>query len=418
MNPSDPGHGDELDQEPDQTEGPDPNEEGAERCVFHIRNHVRKRLDSYLQGRLKGISRSRVQKLIHMGGVRVNDAAPKASTIVRRGDRLDVILPPPAIRTIDPEDIPIDILHEDDDLIVINKQADLVVHPARSQLRGTLVNALAHHFKQQQEAAGKSWSDWNTRGFKPQDRKRGAVSGLSRIGAADLRPGVIHRLDKHTTGVMVVAKNDDAHWNLARQFEDRTVLKAYLALVHGIPDGTGGVIDQPIGKHPTYREPYAVRHDSTGKPSVTIYRVRRRYRGYALVELELKTGRTHQIRVHLSYLGWPVVGDIWYGGEPVGETEFAQPPLAAGARRYLNFARDRDEGARVEADALARPDLILARPALHAAVLELDHPSTRQRVRFTAPLHEPMRSLIERLEAQGIEGTLARDGTHVDLGRL
>src|SRR5690606_595357 len=163
--------------------------------------------------------------------------------------------------------------------------------------------------------------------------------GLSGVGSGELRPGVIHRLDKHTTGVIVVAKDDEDHWKIARQFEDRKTLKAYMAVVHGNFDTEGGVVDAPIGKHPTIREAMAVRHDSVGKPSVTLYRVREQYEGYSRVELQLRTGRTHQIRVHMSYLGHPLVGDILYGGEVVGPAEIAEPPIAAGSRNFVNFAR-------------------------------------------------------------------------------
>lgn len=402
----------------------DETSEGAERQTFVIRNDIRKRLDVYMRGRLKSISRSRVQKLIDAGGVTVNDQRVKASTNVRKGDRIDIILPPPAIRTIDPEDIPLNILYEDDWLIVINKQAGLIVHPARSNLRGTLVNALAHHFKQQVEQRGGQWAAWRTRGFRPpgkpgtSNQPEGKVEGLSGVGADELRPGIIHRLDRNTTGVMVVAKNDDAHWAVARQFEDRKTLKAYLALVHGGPDDAGGVIDQPIGKHPTLREPYAVRHDSAGKPSVTLYRVRERYKGYTLLELELKTGRTHQIRVHLSYMGWPIVGDIWYGGEPIGKRELDEPPVPAGARRYLNFARDREEGERIEAAARASGDLLLAHPALHASLLSFHHPILNKPMTFTAPVHEPMRTLLLELRKRAISGPIASGGTYVDLNQV
>ena len=392
--------------------------DGAERRQFQVRRDVRKRLDVYLQSRLKGISRSRVQKLVEAGGVTVNGVLPKASTIIHGGDNIDVILPPPAIRLIEPQPIPLNVLYEDEAFIVINKQADLIVHPARSNLSGTLVNALAHHFKQAMEQSGKRWPPWQTRGFKRQRGEPNKVPGLSDVGADELRPGIIHRLDKHTTGVMVVAKREDAHWHIARQFEDRKVLKVYLAVVHGGPDDAAGVIDQPIGKHPTYREPYAVRHDSAGKPSVTIYRVLERYAGYTLVELELKTGRTHQIRVHLSYMGWPVVGDIFYGGEPIGRRDLDDPPSAAGSGQYLNFARDKQQGDRAETAAARRDDLIIARPALHAGCLAFVHPITGKRMEFTAPVHEPMGTLLRELGQRRIEGPVAQNGAHLDLDKI
>ena len=390
--------------------------DGVDRRAFLVRNHVRKRLDLYLQSRLKGISRSRVQKLIASGGVTVNRQPPKSSTTIRRGDRIDVILPPPAIRIIEPEAIRLDILYEDESLIVINKQADLIVHPARSHLRGTLVNALAHHFKQQLERSGGTWTHWNTRGFKQTGHLK--TQTLGEQEPEPLRPGIVHRLDKHTTGVMVVAKTEEAHWMIARQFEDRQVIKAYLAVVHGGPDEAGGVIEQPIGKHPTFREAYAVRHDSSGKQSVTLYRVLRRYQGYTLLELELKTGRTHQIRVHLSYLGWPIVGDFCYGGEPVGGRELDEPPVAAGHRRYVTFARDRDEGRRIEAATAQRVDVIMARPALHAALLKFTHPVTGHLMEFVAPMQEPMKTLLAQLDQRRIDGPIATAGFWVDLDRV
>ena len=401
--------------------------EGPQRRVLVVRRELQTRLDVYLHQRLKGISRTRVQKLIDLGGVTIDGRVPKSSTTVHRGDRIDVILPPPAVRTIEPENIPLDILYEDDAFIIINKQADLIVHPARSHLTGTLVNALAQHFKSQIEAAGAAWGPWQTSGFQGskagrfgQKRRRpeGEVPGRSRVGAVDLRPGIVHRLDKSTTGVMVVAKNDEAHWKIARQFEDRTPVKAYLAVAHGNFDLPGGVIDEPIGKHPTIREAYAVRQDSTGRRSVTIFRVREQYAGYSLIELELKTGRTHQIRVHLSFLGHPIVGDIIYGGEPVGPHEIDNPAVPAGGRRFLTFARERAEGLRIEAQAQARAAagaFVVAHPALHAAFLRFTHPFTREIVTFRAPMHGAMAAFVRALRARTIDAPVAREGYWVDL---
>ena len=389
----------------------------GERRIFEIRRDIRRRLDVYLQQRLKGISRSKVQKLIELGCVTVNSAGRKASTVIRRGDRVSVFLPPPAIQTIEPEFIPLDVLYEDDAFIVINKQAGLIVHPARSHLSGTLINGLAHHFQQQIEQANGEWTVWQTRGFQ-KSKGRVSVKRLSDVGADEYRPGIVHRLDKNTTGVILVAKSDEAHWQIARQFQDRKTLKVYLAVVHGCPesvDAVGGVIEGPIGKHPTIREAFCIRHDSLGKPSVTLYRVRERYRGYTLLELELKTGRTHQLRVHLSHMGCPIVGDIVYGGEPIGQRELEDPPVAAGARRYLNFARQRNEGLAMETEAAARNDMIMARPALHATLLQLTHPTTQKQVSFIAPLHEPMATLLRDLRCRRIDGPVAQEGFWVNL---
>jgi 23S rRNA pseudouridine1911/1915/1917 synthase len=368
-------------------------DEGAEHRRYILAKDAKRRLDKYLQNRVKGISRNQIQKLIALGGVTVNGKVPKASTNLRRGDLVDVILPPRPATDLKAEPIPLDVLYEDHDFIVINKQANLIVHPARSHLSGTLLNALAYHFAHHSADGGQ----------------------LSSVGAEGARPGVVHRLDKNTTGVIIVAKRDETHWLLAKQFEQRTNLKVYLAVVHGCPDPPAGAIDAPIGKHPTIREAMAIRHDSQGKDSVTLYRVRERYRGYSLVELELKSGRTHQIRVHLSYLGHPVVGDIIYGGEPIGEHELVQPPLPAGYRPNLTFARDKAEGQRLEALSAAREDLIIASPALHAALLQIVHPVTEQTMTFTAALHSPMKELVHRLREQREEGPVAEKGYWIDL---
>ncbi|MBI1372800.1 MAG: RluA family pseudouridine synthase [Phycisphaera sp.] len=372
--------------------------DGAQHQRFILKRDVHRRLDLYLQSHLEGLSRSRLQKLINEGAVTVNGKTPKSSTILRDGDVVDVLVPPPSLKQIPAEDIPIEILYEDEHIIVVNKQADLVVHPARSNLHGTLVNALAWHFK---------------------DVAANGLEALSSIGVDEFRPGIIHRLDKDTTGAMVVAKTDDAHGKIGRQFELRTVQKYYIAIVHGEMKPPGDVIDQPIGKHQTVTEAYAVRHDRHGRPSVTIYRVREVYDGFSMVELELKTGRTHQIRVHLGFLGHPIVSDIIYGGEPIGEPEIAEPPHAAGSTPFVTFARKKDDGVKIWDAMGKRDDLILRRPALHAAVLQFDHPATGQRMTFTAPLHNDMAALIHRLRADRPKsGPLTADGAVVDLDKL
>lgn len=437
--------------------------EGAQQRRFIIKRDVRRRVDVYLLDRLKGISRNRIQKLIDLGGVKVNDKAPKASTVILKGDVIDVILPAPAIRTIEPEDIPLHVLYEDPHFIVVNKQAGLIVHPARSHVAGTLLNALAHHFMQSRVAIGQAFRSHSSRGFREPTRGPGSptwdrknagklrreaeaatrensieeippgtlsstspgskeydgppvtVEGLSEVGSAECRPGVIHRLDRYTTGVMVVAKTDEAHWGIARQFEDRTTNKSYLALVHGNFDESIFVIDEPLGKHPTIREAYAVRRDAQSKQSTTICRVREQYRGYSLVELELRTGRTHQIRVHMSYMGHPIIGDIIYGGEPIGAAELLTPPQPAGGRKLQTYARTREDGQRMEAKAAERSDIILYTPALHAGLLSFVHPTTREVVCFTAPLHQPMRDLVQKLRTMPAPGPVATAGTMIDL---
>ncbi len=392
----------ELDDDEDllvaELDDPDDLFAGGERRRWTLARDARTRLDKYLQVSIKGLSRNKVQQLIELGGVRVNGEVPKPSQRLRRGDVIDLRLPPRPGVDLRPEPIPLDVLYEDRDFIVVNKPAGLIVHPARSHLSGTLLNALAYHFQQQRQ-----------RGVEP--------GSLSHVGVEDARPGVVHRLDKNTTGVIIVAKQDETHWLIAKQFEDRSNLKAYLAVVHGCPDPPGGAIDQPIGKHPTIREAMAVRHDSLGKQALTLYRVRRRYRGYSLVELELKTGRTHQIRVHLSYLGHPIVGDLLYGGEAIGTAELDDPPHPAGARPNVNFARTKAEGHRLAQHAAARPDLLLATPALHAAMLQIVHPRTGQRMTFTAPIPGRLGRLIGELEQRPAHGPVVTQGTWVDLDR-
>jgi len=376
---------------------------GADHLQFVLSKHAKLRLDKYLQNNLKSVSRNQGQKRIACEGVTVNNHRAKPSTTLRAGDVVDVILPPRPAKELAPEAIPLEILYEDDHLIVINKQAGLIVHPARGQLTGTLLNGLAYHF-QQQRAHGEHVSQTD-----------GTIEGLSTLGADEARPGVVHRLDKNTTGVMLVAKRDESHWIIARQFERRTTLKAYLALVHGNLPDAGGAIDQPIGKHPTVREAMAVRQDSTARQALTLYRVRERYKGYSLVELEMKTGRTHQIRVHLSYMGCPIVGDIIYGGEPVGAHEIEHPPHTAAARPFLTYARPKDEGERMEAKALERGDMMMSTPALHAALLGITHPTTEEPMRFTAPVPSPMRDVVEALRKYPESGAVAKDGYWVDL---
>ena len=317
---------------------------------FELLKDLDKRLDRYLVDRVPFLSRTQIQRLIDEEAITVNGRVPKSSTKLRKGDRIVAALPPPPSGAIQPEDIPLDVLFEDDSIIVVNKPAGLIVHPARSHKSGTLVNALAWRFKN--------------------------VSGgeLSKVGEEFARPGVVHRLDKFTSGAIVSAKNDTAHWRLGKQFEMRRTDKRYLALVHGHPEKDVETIDLPLGKHPTVKEKYAVRFDETGKQSLTIARVRERYVGadgakFALVELELKTGRTHQIRVHLSYIGLPIVGDDMYGGKHTTE-------------RMLGG----------ESDAM-----LLARQALHATTLGFRHPMNEKPVMFTAPVAADIRRAVELL---------------------
>ena len=324
------------------------------RVTFDLQRDLKARLDRYLTTRITFMSRNQLQRLIESGAVEVNGREAKASTRLRENDRVSVSLPPPADKSIRPEQIPIEILYEDEHLIVLNKRPDIIVHPARSELAGTMINALSWHFRHASPTGGE----------------------LSSVGEQFARPGVVHRLDRDTTGCIVFAKTDEAHWKLGRQFELRSVDKRYLAVVKGRVEPSTQVIDKPLGPHPSrekgYREKYVVRHDDLGKPSVTICRVRERSRDhdrsvgdqdFSLVELELKTGRTHQIRVHLSTEGWPIVGDTMYAG------------------RKLTLPDGRE----------------IDRQMLHAALLAFEHPATGEPMAFVAPVPDDMRALIEHL---------------------
>ncbi|MEO0477096.1 MAG: RluA family pseudouridine synthase [Planctomycetota bacterium] len=413
-------------------------EAGAERMSWTMSKDSSLRLDKYVQGRLKGISRSQVQKLIDLGAVTVNGSPGKASQKLKDNDLIEVVVPPKPAEDLIAEDIPLDILYEDDAFIAINKEAGIIVHPARSRLTGTMINALAYHFEHHpgktvdrttnadDNRSDGSFGPLPTKSDNKRNRaKDKSKSSLSSVGQDAARPGVIHRLDMNTTGVILFGKQNEAHWLLAKQFEERTNTKAYLAVVHGNPEPVG-VIDQPLGKHPTIREGNAVRHDTTGRHALTLYRVREQYEGYALVECEIKTGRTHQIRVHLQYIGHPIVGDIMYGGEIVGPKELDDPPFPAGSRVNISYARAKAEGQKLEARAIARfeqgdahPDgpAIIAHPALHAAYLKVKHPLDQHEMVFTAPLHEPMRTLVQELrQRHNTQGAKATDaGCYIDL---
>lgn len=309
-----------------------------------------RRIDKYLKHRFPDFSRTMIQRLIQEEAVTVNGCKTKSSYNLNPGDCVDLLLPPLPSNEIEGEDIPLDIIYEDEHFIILNKQANLVVHPARGNRGGTLVNALVHY-----------------------------ASSLSTING-EFRPGIVHRLDRNTTGIMVVAKTDTAHWRIAHQFENRQTRKRYLALVHGTMDLDADVIDVPLGPHPRVREKYAVRPES-GKHASTTYYVEKQYRGYALLRLEPKTGRTHQLRVHLSSIKHPVVADTMYGGKTMTLEQLAN-------------------GTAIEEDwnGLGSDDIVLDRQALHAWELEFCHPISGEQLHFEAPLTADMKRLIKMLE--------------------
>lgn len=325
------------------------NFKGGEKLKLRVGQNLKhRRLDQYLNGRLTTFSRTMLQKLIKEKQVLVNNKAVKPSYSLISGESISITLPKPVSKEITPENIPLNIMYEDDDIIVINKQKDLIVHPARGYKTGTLVNALVYYTK-----------------------------NLS-SGSEDFRPGIVHRLDRNTTGSIIVAKNDEAQWKLSDQFQKRTTRKTYKAIVHGNPELDADMIKNNIGVHPTIREKQAVR-PAEGKEAITVYRVLERFRGFALVEINILTGRTHQIRVHMNHIKHPIVGDNMYGGKDVYDWQIR------------------------EIDPLPQ-EPIIGRPALHAWKLEIDHPRTLKRMTFTADLPDDMKNMLELLrECRSLE---------------
>lgn len=242
------------------------------------------RLDKHLTGRLPDLSRARIQDLLRDGHITLNGRPAKASATVRAGDTLSVTIPEAAPVSVIAQDIPLEILFEDKDILVLNKPPGLVVHPAAGNPDGTLVNALLHH-----------------------------CDDLSGIGG-EMRPGIVHRLDKDTSGCMVVAKNDIAHRRLSEAFAERRLSKIYLAAINGLPKETSGRIQTMLGRHPVDRKRMATLYDGSGKEAVTEWQQLSVYKGSALIRCKLFTGRTHQIRVHMrETVGYPILGDPIYG---------------------------------------------------------------------------------------------------------
>jgi 23S rRNA pseudouridine1911/1915/1917 synthase len=295
------------------------------------------RLDQALAA-LAGVTRAQARRWIDEQRVRLAGRAPRPAERVEEGERIEAEPPEPVPLAVAAEAIPLAVLFEDADVIVLDKPAGLVVHPAPGHPGGTLVNALLHHC--------------------------GDLSGIGGV----LRPGIVHRLDRGTSGVLVAAKTDLAHASLAAQFHDHAVERVYLALVRGAPAADAGRVERPIGRHPRDRKRMTT-GGAAGRRAATAWRVRERFaaHGCALLELRPETGRTHQIRVHLASVGLPIVGDPVYGRARVGA-----PPLS--------------------------------RPALHAAVLGFEHPRSGARLHFEAPLPEDLRALLARLAEPAAAG--------------
>ncbi|MDY7010854.1 MAG: RluA family pseudouridine synthase [Planctomycetota bacterium] len=356
-----PGVGMQVVETPDELE-----QDGLRRLRIDIRRALpNRRLDKYLAGRLGELSRTALQQYIREGAVTVNRQIVKPSYTIRTGDVIEMLLPEPEQFVIEPEPIRLDVIYEDDDIIAVNKQAGLIVHPARGNHAGTLLNALAYYF--QQKGAD------STRFDEIPD------------GGDRCRPGIVHRLDRDTSGVILLAKTRLALWRLGRQFELRRIHKTYRAIVHGQVEVDEDIIDAPIGVHHHHRERYAVHRQTeketppSAKSASTRYRVLHRLTdtgaiagGFTYLELYPKTGRTHQLRVHMSYIGHPIVGDRTYGGGPVYQSQL--------------------DG---KADTAYGP--IITRQALHAAVIEFQHPRTLKTMRIEAPLPEDFLSALRAL---------------------
>ena len=286
------------------------------------------RLDVFLSAQLPELTRSAAQRLVEQGEVLVDGKAVKKNYKTRKGDEISLTIPEPQQVELVPEDIPLDVRYEDEDVIVINKPKGLVVHPAPGHWNGTLVNALMYHC-------------------------RDSLSGIN----GELRPGIVHRIDMDTSGLLIVAKNDRAHMGLAEQLKDHTLSRVYEAIVVGNIRQDAGTIDAPIGRHPVDRKKMTVTRQG-GREAVTHFEVIRRYQGYTHVRLRLETGRTHQIRVHLSWQNHPIVGDAVYGrGKELG----------------------------------------LDSQCLHARTLEFLHPVTGEKITVDCPLPEYFEAVLEKL---------------------
>lgn len=287
------------------------------------------RLDKFLTEKLSEMSRSHIQKLIRDGNVTVNKKAVKANYKVSLGEIIEIDIPEPECLDIVPENIPLDILYEDEDILVVNKPKGMVVHPAPGHYSGTLVNAIMFHCKEN-------------------------LSGINGV----LRPGIVHRIDMNTTGSLLICKNDKSHRFLAEQLKEHSITRKYHAIVYGNLKEDNGTIESPIGRHPVERKKMSTK-SKNGRPAVTHYHVLERFGKFTYIECQLETGRTHQIRVHMSSIGHPILGDDLYGP--------------------------------------AKCPYTLEGQTLHAKILGIVHPTAKEYIEFDAPLPEYFLDLLEKL---------------------
>jgi 23S rRNA pseudouridine1911/1915/1917 synthase len=316
----------------------DPDDAGTSRSEFLVaEDQAGQRLDRFLAAQFPDMSRTHVQTLIDEGRVLVSGIAKKPSHHVESGEQITVEIPPPPLSGVEPENIPLMLLYEDADIAVVNKPAGMIVHPGAGADTGTLVAALLHHF---------------------------GGDGLSTVGGP-LRPGIVHRLDKGTSGAIVIARSDAAHLKLIEEFRDRRVQKNYVALVHGMVKGDKGIIELPVARDLRRRSRMTSRRGK-GREARTDWRLRLRLGNFSLIEADLHTGRTHQIRVHFSALGFPVVGDTLYGAPH--QERIGRELLPALGRNYL-----------------------------HAARIAFIHPRTGKHLEFRAPLPEELVTYVHKL---------------------
>ena len=301
------------------------------------------RLDVFLARRLSKYSRTHLRNAIVSGTVTVDGVRTKVAYRLVPGQLINVVVPEMPRESPEPEDIPLDLLYEDEHVVAVNKPPDMVVHPAKGHWSGTLTSALAFHFQ-----------------------------NLSTIGGPT-RPGIIHRLDRDTSGVILIAKTDVAHKHLAKQFETRSIHKQYMAVCRGVPDRDHDRIDQPIGMHPHQREKMAIRGGhSTSRQAVTEYEVHRRYRGFSWLNLYPKTGRTHQIRVHMAHVGCPIVADRVYAGH-------SRISIQDLDRQHVDDS------------------VLIDRQALHAKLIKFDHPISGHSLVIEAPIPPDIQRLLDAL---------------------
>lgn len=287
------------------------------------------RIDRCLSDKYEDLSRSYLQKLLKEQGITVNGKTVKANYKLQTGDQVQITVPDLSEPDILPENIPLDILYEDEDILVVNKPKGMVVHPANGHICGTLVNAILYHCQ-------------------------GNLSGINGV----MRPGIVHRIDMDTTGSLLICKNDRAHQALAKQLKEHSITRKYHAIVHGRLKEDEGTIDKPIGRHPIDRKKMSV-HCTNGREAVTHYRVLKRFQQFTYIECQLETGRTHQIRVHMSSIGHPILGDQVYGP--------------------------------------AKCPYKLQGQTLHAKVLGITHPTTGKYMEFDAPLPDYFQGLLEKM---------------------